>query len=183
MSLEALNNALNNAINEISQETPRIVLSIARETKSDVQNRIQQKGTNAKGQKLGQYSTRQAAAFRFLGKSTKASAESKVKALAKKGGGLSYEKFRELNGRQTKHVDLTFTGRMFQNIDITSENSREGVSEVTIGGKSSDTKHKIEENEKRYGKFLEPSAKEIEEKEELFKEEIEHILKMNLNGL
>jgi hypothetical protein len=73
-----------------------------------------------------------------------------------------YKELRKLNGLQTGVVDLTFTGRMFQNIKILrQEKAGSETFLAIIGATDKENKGKLAGNAKKYGNFLAPDKEEI----------------------
>lgn len=65
-----------------------------------------------------------------------------------------YKELRELNGLQTGHVDLTFTGRMIQNIKVIN-NRQEGLKFLAvIGASDEENKKKMMGMFDRFGDYL-----------------------------
>lgn len=73
-----------------------------------------------------------------------------------------YEELRKLNGLQTAHVDLTFSGRMTQNVKVLDSKNQEFKFYSFIGVTQAEEKAKLRGNRDRYGPFLDPTEKEIE---------------------
>lgn len=79
----------------------------------------------------------------------------------KKGGsvddldeGISYHEWRAANGLQVAFIDLTFTGRMFQNVQVLGT-IRRGDNFITIlGATDAENKKKLEWNRIRFGDFF-----------------------------
>ncbi|MFT3704641.1 MAG: hypothetical protein QM802_19910 [Agriterribacter sp.] len=76
--------------------------------------------------------------------------------------GISYEEWRVANGLQVNHVDLTFSGRMLQNLGIVGT-KRVGDYYVTVlGGTNEETKLRLEYNTIRFGRWFKPTQEEID---------------------
>lgn len=65
-----------------------------------------------------------------------------------------YKELRQLNGLQISHVDLTFTGRMLQNIRVLRDEQKGFKFLAFIGASNEENKKKMEGLNKRYGNFL-----------------------------
>lgn len=71
-----------------------------------------------------------------------------------KAGFVNWKGLRAAQGLPTSKVDLTYTGRMFQNIGII-DNRVIGLNyQATIGGLDTETRNKLMWNFARYGNFL-----------------------------
>lgn len=73
-----------------------------------------------------------------------------------------YKELRQLNGLQSNFVDLTFSGRMVQNIKVLKSSSREAKFLAIVGVDNPENKGKLAGNAKKYGDFLAPTEKEEE---------------------
>ena len=73
-----------------------------------------------------------------------------------------YKELRQLNGLQANFVDLTFSGRMIQNVKILKSSSREAKFLAIVGVDNPENKGKFAGNQKRFGNFLDPTEKEQE---------------------
>jgi len=169
-------------VNTLEREIPRIIISQNVTAKSLVQNRIQETGKNKQGSQLGNYSNRPIPAFFFIGKGKKTT-DAKLKKLAREKKNISYAEFRRLDGKQNEHVDLTFTGKMWRGIGLTTSNTSGKKTSVKIGPKDGRTDKVAGYNRDRYGDFLDLSEDEIKQIEEDVQFEIEQILNTELNGL
>ena len=77
-----------------------------------------------------------------------------------KGG---YKKIRELEGRQTDHVDFSVTNNMWNDINIISKGPDHNGGTVIIGAKQEIEKKKLAGNTKRRGDILNLRTKEIDD--------------------
>jgi hypothetical protein len=73
-----------------------------------------------------------------------------------------YKEFRQLNDLQTGFVDFSFSGRMWANIKIKSDQSEHNSGIVRIGATTEEDNKKLEGNTKRRGDILKLSKSEIE---------------------
>lgn len=106
-----------------------------------VENRIVDKGEKADGGSLTPYSTKPVPAFFYFGRSRNNTGEKAVRRKAKDKQPISYKEFRQVNGLNTDHKNLEFTGEMWQGFGPVSVRIlRPGVAEVTIGGKNERTR-------------------------------------------
>jgi len=151
---------------KFNSELPNVVLGIGRGLKSQIQFRIQERGIGSDGTPLPSYSKKKVPAYFYLGRSLNQTGESQVLDAAANGEGVSYEEFREFQGLQTGHTDLTFTGDMWRNIDFAqSGNVNRYV--VVVGPTNKDAEDKLSWNSDRYGPILEPTTEEVEQNVEI----------------
>lgn len=182
--MATLNDAINSIkslTNELEVKIPLIITASNVTAKSLVQNRIQETGKNSKGSKLGDYSDNGISPHFYFGKGSK-STDAKLRSLQKKGQKVSYSDFRRLDGKQNKHVDLTFTGRMWRGIGLVQSNTSNNRTTVKIGPKDTRTDKVSESNSRRYGNFLNLSSDEVDELEEDIQFDIETIIKKHSNA-
>lgn len=100
-----------------------------------VENRIVDKGEKADGGSLTPYSTKPVPAFYYFGRSRNNTGEKAVRRKAKDKQPISYKEFRQINGLNTDHKSLEFTGEMWQGFGpVSAKTIKPGVVEVTIGG-------------------------------------------------
>lgn len=159
---------------DVRAELPAINIRVARTGLSLLRNRIINDGQNSKGESLGSYSTNPLPAYFYEGKGISAGADEKLKKSQKKGKeGVSYKDWREFNGLQTNHIDLKFSGDMWRDIDVISnESSAHGVVTI-VGAKNSITRKSgksslktddlMEFNSDRYGDIMAISQEEENE--------------------
>lgn len=69
-----------------------------------------------------------------------------------------YAELRQLNGLQTAHVDLTFSGRELQNIKVLRDAQTGEKFTAYIGATNEENKKKLEGQNKRYGNFFKVNA-------------------------
>lgn len=79
-----------------------------------------------------------------------------------KVGFVNWKGLRAAQGLPVSKVDLTYTGRMFQNIGITDVRIIGNSCQATIGGTDQETKNKLKWNMARYGDFLNLGGLSIE---------------------
>ena len=107
---------------------------------------------NNKGEKINAGNIRKSATEDLLKWIKFPHAKKAVPVMTLPGG---YRELRSIQGLQVAHVDLTYSGRMFQNIKILStENKAEFIVIAMIGGVNKETKDKLLGNYKRFGDFL-----------------------------
>lgn len=165
--LDALIAALEGGMKKISEEVATNAMAL-------IINRIQQEGLE--GEK---YSKNKLPNFFFENKGNIAAQKAikSKKKNSKYADGVSYEEWRDLNGLQTDIVDLTFTGRMFQNIGITSAIQVGNNFITVITGFDKEVKDKLRWNAARYGDFFKVNEKEKEELKLLFESRVAALLK------
>lgn len=140
-----------------------------------IKERVIKTGINAKGSKFAPYSTKPmltncstmilSACSRVAGSKAKRKELDWVtikghKLFTLQGG---YKQYRELHGRQTGHVDFSFTNRMWSDINIISNTNNHQSGEVTIGARLEEEKKKLAGNTKRKGDILDLNTKEIDD--------------------
>lgn len=117
------------------------VLRAAADAAALVENRIVTKGEKSDGTRLSPYSTNPVPAFFFFNRSRNNAGESAVRRKAKARQPISYKEFRQLNGLNTGHKNLEFTGEMWQGFGVVEARTiRAGVVQVVIGGKNERTR-------------------------------------------
>lgn len=153
MEIEEFINNLELAIENLDTYLIQTNESAAVTARSLVVNRIQNEGVH---DGMARYSTNKLNPEKLLGTELRAGAAAELR----EKGSMSYEEWRVANGLQVDHVDLTYSGRMFQNFQVQGTN-REGNSIVTvISVTQQDEIKKMEANKERYGDFLEITEKE-----------------------
>lgn len=190
MTISELNQKLDSLINDI-QNLGRTMVQIGSEALVYVRERVMNSGIDAEGQKYEPYSTKpmligcksfknKSDCSKVFGKKknkelkwvtlggsryeqfleASAGGSGDIKRLAVLEGG--YKKFRELNGLQSGFVDFSFSGRMWANIKIKSDQSEHNQGIVRIGATTEEDNKKLEGNTKRRGDILKLSKSEIE---------------------
>ena len=153
-------------LERLERELPQRFADAARVAALDlvaaVVDRVVETGHSASGNQFTPYSTLPMQAWRLWGKSTTQAAEKKVRALAREDKTISYAEFRRLNGRPDKFKNFSFTNAMWRDFGVISINLDGTSIEVRIGGKTEQSRRKINENSEREGvNIVEPSADEI----------------------
>lgn len=90
-----------------------------------------------------------------------------------------YKKVRQKAGRQVDHTDLTFTGRMLNNLQIVSTGRDSSGYFVEISAKAVDEVKKLRYNEEHYGDFLKTSKQEEKLLTQDFEADIQDIINKN----
>lgn len=181
-SIDELSKKLKQAADELEVEIPNILLEQEITAKSLVQDRVQETGKDAKGGQLGDYSTKKIPAFFFIGKGKKAT-DNKLRKLAREKKNISYSDFRQLDGKQSAYVDLTFTGQMWRQTGLVQKQITNKKSVIVIGQTTERSEKVADYNTIRYGNFLELSESEVEIITQDFAAEVEDIINRNINGL
>jgi hypothetical protein len=165
-----------------------------------LRKRVQETGVDANGQKYAPYSTKpilvgsktfiqKAAGDKLLGSKPKRK-ELKWRTInghrlaILKGG---YKKVRELQGRQTDHVDFSVTNNMWNNImaqkptekDLLSSHADHCRGIAIIGAKQDIEKKKLAGNTKRRGDILDLSQSEIEQLKKSYNIDVLQIFRNN----
>lgn len=96
--------------------------------------------------------------------------------------GEGYKELREVNGLQTNIVDVTFSGRMMQNIrTLSTKNVDEFHVQAIIGATNKENKDKLGGQFNRYGDFLQPTENETDLTRDIPAERIFTILEKTIN--
>lgn len=145
---------IDGAINLVEDSMKNISEEVALNALALITNRIQQEGLPNKPR----YSSNKVPAFLYLldggrkldTEQTRAFVRRKVK----QKDMTNWAEIRNAHGNQSAFVDLTFTGRMWQNTGIV-DTVRVGNNFITIiGGLDREVKDKLQWNAKRYGTFF-----------------------------
>jgi hypothetical protein len=152
--------------------------------------RVQETGVDAKGAKYKPYSTKAmlvgckgmnaSVCNSFFGKQKNKELDWVTingRHLAVMKGG--YKQFRELHGRQTDHVDFSFSNRMWDNINVISKQSEHQQGTAIIGARSDEERKKLEGNTKRRGDILDLSATEQEELKRIYNLDVLNVFRNN----
>lgn len=107
---------------------------------------------------------------RFKGKKSRGGLSPFIKA-----GFVNWKGLRAAQGLPTSKVDLTYTGRMFQNVGVIDVRVLGPLYLATIGGRDKETIDKLKWNYIRYGDFLNLNGKAIALARENAKKRIEEI--------
>jgi len=139
-----------------------------------IKERVIETGVNAKGAKFSPYSSKNTliGCKTFIKKSVcetlLGSKEKRKKLEWRTVGGHKlailpggYKKIRELQGRQTNHVDFSMTNDMWNDINVVSKPSDHKNGVAIISTKKDSEQKKLAGNTKRRGDILDLSPKEI----------------------
>lgn len=159
-SLDDLIAVLDTAIERFEAEMPSISEELATNAMALIVNRIQQEGFGKP------YSTNKLPLFYFhdralnaggrneLARRQKRSDKKKAKGEKDDEYGMSYVEWRQANGLQVAHRDLTFTGRMFQNVQILGTTRKGNTWTTIMGATDKENKDKLRWNKEREGDFF-----------------------------
>lgn len=171
----------------VEQELPVINARMATSAFSLIENRIVNEGKRSNGSSLGTYSENPLPAFFFTNKGLGSGADAKAEALLKKNkkngiNGISYKDWRGVNGLQTNHVDMQFTGETWRDFAILKTESTPSSAITTIQSKGSIKKGNVDTEQiadflaLQYGDYLAPSEEEEKEIDLSFDNELQQIL-------
>lgn len=193
MTLPEYNKHINGVVKDLQTGAhAEVMVRMAIQAVTLIKQRVQETGTDAHGKKYAPYSTKptlvgcktfiqKSACSALLGsKNKRKELEWRTVGghrLAILQGG--YKKIRELQGRQTAHVDFTVSGRMWSNINVISKGAEHQRGFVVIGAKGDDNKKKLAGNTKRKGDILDLSEKEITELKHTYNLGVLQIFKNN----
>ena len=191
MTLEDYNNRLNNVISDLQAGAHgAIMVRMAMTALTMIKDRVIEKGENAKGAKYKPYSTsamlvgcksmNQSVCNKVFGKEKNKSLQWVTvngKHLAVLPGG--YKQFRELHGRQTNHVDFSFSNMMWNDINVISNNAQHQQGVAVIGARQDIEKKKLAGNTARRGDILDLSEKEIDELKQQYNLDVLQIFRTN----
>ena len=174
MDLEEYNKRLGKVVNDLQNNMADTMIGIGAEAVRMIKERVIEKGIDAKGGKYRPYSTKptligcksfiqKGACDSVFGSKDK---RKKLEWVTINGHKLAvlpggYKKIREMQGRQTAHVDFTMTRNMWNDINIISREGNHRNGEVIIGARKESEKKKLAGNTASRGDILDLSPKEI----------------------
>lgn len=174
---KAINN-INGLIYDIEQIPKKAELFAANEAKIIILIRIFKEGKASDGTDIGQYDNKKKQTFltrkaTFTKKQQKAKQYLEFLSTNTKGNisGITYKQLRQLKGLRIDKVDLQFTGKLFESIEVVELNDK-FVLGITDKGRADIAGYL----EKKYGKdiFVIKGA----EKEELMRKVTEYVTKL-----
>jgi len=156
MSFQALNIRLQDMAKSLDNLMPDIIAQqVMIELMADHKDRIFGKGINSDGQPIGEYSKKpgyfskdqfiRQAAFKPLGKPNKDRQRRTNTTMFIQGG---YSEFRDIQGRQTEHINLKFSGSLERNINVGKTGNA-----VMYGTTDADESEKFDGLESRFNAF------------------------------
>ena len=176
MTIEELDNRFDKIIEE-TNALGAIMVQIASSALTMVRDRVVETGDNAEGSKYDPYSTTpmlancssmNVAACGTIAGSKEKRNDLKWVTINKGGRNIKlfelpngYKQFRELHGKQTGFVDFSFSGRMWANIQIVSDNSEHNSGVARISAASEENQNKLAGNTEKRGPILKLSQSEI----------------------
>lgn len=158
MTLPELSARFKSLAEELQGELQREVETVAETGKAMVIQRVSETGKDAKGAAFKSY-TRQWELKKRRAVST-AKKEGKKKRAARRNAEATAEK---PVGRYRGFVDFTFTGRMLSNIGLVEKKTEGARAVVRVGGRTDDTRKKMEGNDNNRKGWFRLSDKEIQE--------------------
>ena len=185
MTPEDLDNTFNNIIRDIESDgMGRVMVQVGSAALALIRDRVQKTGQDAEGGQYKPYSTKPmlSGCKNMLKGSCEKVIGSKEKRREKKwvtlqSGGKNvhlfeipggYKEFREINGRQTGFVDFSFSGRMWANIKVVSDNSEHNAGVARIGTTIAEVNDILEGNTKRRTDILKLSKGELNDLSGMF---------------
>ena len=178
MDVEELNRRLQGVIDDLQGGAHgEVMIAAANDSIALITKRIQERGTNADGQAFEKYSTKpmwtnkaaltQTAYNKIAG--SKGQRKNLRWIMVKRDGKnvrlfeleQGYKQYRELHGRQTRHTDFTFTGRMWSSVALVLDRSKLIQGEAIIRPQSQQEYQKMQQNVERKGQILDLSGDEI----------------------
>lgn len=176
MTFDQYEKEFNRAIDEVEKQTASTMVEIGHDALFMIKERIVNEGINAKGEKFRPYSERpmlvncsslSTSVCSRLAGSKKKRRELNWVTLQRGGRNIKlfelergYKEYRELHGRKTDHVSFFFTGQMWSDIGIISNDGDHANHSVTIGAKDEDNKNKLSGNTAKRGDILDLSEAE-----------------------
>lgn len=173
-----LSTRIKSLISEIQRKQPDIAIGVAASFLSAIRNRVQSERVGVDGQPYSDYSTRPLSPKTWPSLPSRGNKDSKIERAKRKDNGLfSYKTWREVNNLRTDRKDFTFTGEMFQSLQLSPVASTNKGVKVTISPRTERSKKVLEHNEKREGKpILQPDQDTIQEQELIVAQELERII-------
>lgn len=138
------------------------VASVGADLCADIADRVINSGQSSDGSQFSHYSTRQAPAFFYVGRSRSAAADSKVKALSAAHRTLSYQQFRQINNLPTSFKNFSFTNEMWRGFGLKKAYFTGTEYVLVIGGKTAASAEKIAWMARQEGKsIIHPNPAEL----------------------
>lgn len=161
MTIREFANRLSLIKNDLIKNRANEAFLIAKEALALVRRRVQNEGEKSDGTQFGDYSTEPLPAYFFFGKSLNASGAKAVQKAAKSGKGISYKDFRRANNRPTDKIDLTFSGAMWREMEVTIIANDTEKTTAAVTPRTERSKKVAGYNSERYGDILRLSKTEI----------------------
>jgi len=187
MTFDELDNVMKRAIDRSQTNYADTMVKIGNDALAMIKRRVQEDGLDAQGKKFTPYSTADMlvgcksmnsnVCRSYFGKKNNRDHKwvtiqrgGKNYPLAVLDGG--YKKLREMHGRQTNHVDFTFTGAMWGGISIISSSAEHSSGIVRIGGLIDEVKQVLKGNVEKRGPILELNKEELRTLTEIYKNKV-----------
>ena len=177
---------LNNFSELVIRNLPTINEKMALNAYAMIKNRVVNDGTIGENKSLGGYSENDLPAYFFKNKALNKKGEEFYEKKQKKGEGISYKEWREMNNRPTDHVTLSMTGTTFNDIGVIKQLA-EGTKVVTVVG-AKNTKNRSNGKTTSeitsylgdmYGDFLQPNNAEEKILQEFLDQELNKLIKQS----
>lgn len=177
LELTDFKKAMGKLFEDVAKAIPSMTQSRAITGTALIVKRLRERGIDANGTAYPKYSKNKLPTFFFLEKGTK-KAQS-ILSDEQYDEGVSYEEWRELNGRQIDHRDFTFTGRMLNNLQIVGTGRDAEGYFVEVFAKATDEVKKLQYTEELSGDILKVSKKEEDLLAQDFDDDIQDIIDKN----
>lgn len=174
MTFPELDKKYDNIVRDLATARGQMMVDLGVSALMMIKKRVQETGTDAKGSKYRPYSTKAmlvgckgmnvAVCKSFFGKEKNKEHQWRTvngRHLAILPGG--YKQFREMHGRQTSHVDFSFSNSMWNDINVISNSGQHQQGIAVIGARQDIEKKKLAGNTERRGDILDLSQKEIDQ--------------------
>lgn len=179
MTIDEAIESVDRLLSVLDNELLKITEEIAINATTLIIHRIQTDGIGK------QYSSKKVPAYLFLLDENRLDTQQTVNAIRKIAEAedpedrfANWADVREAHGNQISFVDLTFTGRMFQNIGVITTEKVGNQYQTTVAGFDEETRKKMKWNAERYGQFFSSSESEIKMLQGLFDERIIELTKI-----
>lgn len=195
MTIEVYIQNIQRWIESIPQGQAEIVLETANNANAMIKKRVIESGTKADGSKFEGYSTKpmlancssmtQSACSRKAGSKEK---RKDLKWVTLKRGGKNvklfeleggYKEYRELHGRQTSFVDFAFSGRMWADVQVTSNDNDHRKGRATVSAMSDEQYKKLEGNNAKREGILDVSELEMNDLASMIENRLVEMMQRN----
>ncbi len=191
MTFPELTNSINRTVNDLKRQYDgNLMVNVGVHARKMIFDRVTKSGKDASGGAYRPYSTKAmlvgcksmnaSVCNSFFGKEK----NKEHKWITVNGRHLAvleggYKKFRELHGRQTAHVDFSFTNRMWNDITLISDKTDHQSGVAIIGARQEEEKKKLAGNTKHRGDILDLSKSEQQELVQRYNLETLQVFKNN----
>ena len=187
MTFDELYKVFERAIRRAKTDYADTMVKIGNDALALIKMRVQEEGRDAEGKEFEPYSEsdmlvgcksmNKSVCNSYFGKQNNKKHEwvtikrgGKNYSLAVLEGG--YKKLRQMHGRQTSHVDFTFSGAMWSNISIISSGGEHSSGVVRLGPNNEETRKILKGNISKRGPILELSREEIKTLSGIYKNKV-----------